>query len=71
MGRYDLPSPRCRHTPTVRLSSHIDLQEAIDSGEAVASTYCCSREACQADAKEWLHASTHSDEWHIVKLGKR
>jgi hypothetical protein len=61
MGRYDPPDPLCHHVATCRVSSHEDLAEAARSKEPMASTHCCDREACQADAKEWVHAMTHRD----------
>lgn len=68
MSRYDLPAPLCRHRPTVRVSSHLDLLAACDLDEPIASTYCCSRPGCLEDAKEWLLATTRRDAVHIVPL---
>lgn len=36
----------CSHTPTQRVSSHVDLRAADAAGEAMSSEYCCNREAC-------------------------
>ncbi len=59
MGRYDLPDPKCSHrTQTMRVSSHYDLSAAAKAGEPMASTYCCERQACLDDAREWVRAST-------------
>jgi hypothetical protein len=51
MSRYDLPGPRCDHSPTGRVS-------AGGPDSAHASTYVCAREACIDDAKEWAQAVT-------------
>lgn len=59
MGRYDLPDPACRHAATCRVSSHEDLVAAAKGDGPMASADCCDREACQADAKEWVFAKTH------------
>ena len=61
MSRYDLPNPKCRHVPKVRVSSHEDLVEANRAKEAHASTLVCDRPACIEDAKEWVAASAHRD----------
>lgn len=37
---------RCSHTPTQRVSSHVDLAAAVRSDEAMSSEHCCDREAC-------------------------
>lgn len=70
MGRYDLPDPQCRHKATVRVSSHEDLEAGWASADPCASTYCCSREACLSDAREWLRASTRRDAVHVVPLSR-
>ena len=60
MSRYRLPDPRCRHVrQTVAVSSHDDLLAAARTGEPMASTLVCNREACIEDAKAWVWASTH------------
>jgi hypothetical protein len=68
MSRYSLPDPKCRHKATVRISSHLDLQAGFEGPEPFASTCCCDREECQADAKAWLWASTHREAVHVVPL---
>lgn len=52
MGRYDLPSPKCRHTSKGRVTAG---ELTVDSPHA--STYVCDRPACIADAIEWAEAS--------------
>lgn len=71
VSRYTLPDPKCRHVPTVRISSHLDLTAGYNSGEPFASTHCCDRPTCQEDAREWLRASTRRDAVHVVPLKKR
>lgn len=56
MGRYDIPGPLCRHVATVRVSNHANLLQAFKDDLAVVSTSCCSRQACQDDAKDWVRA---------------
>ncbi len=69
MGRYDLPDPKCTHVPSVRVSSHEDISEGLRSTtEPFASTYCCVREECQADAKEWVQASTRHSAVFVIPL---
>lgn len=52
-NRYQLPDPKCRHTPVQRV-------EAGNSASGPhAATYVCDRPACVDDAKAWAHASTH------------
>jgi hypothetical protein len=67
-SRYTLPDPLCQHVERVRVSSHDDLVRAHQLGEEVVSTYCCDREACQDDAKDWVRAQTRRDAVHIVPL---
>jgi hypothetical protein len=71
VSRYQIPDPKCHHKATVRVSSHADLAAAAKTREPMASTYCCDREACQDDAKEWLQASTRRDAAVIVPLRSR
>jgi hypothetical protein len=66
MGRYDPPNPKCHHKATVRVSTHVDLAEAFKSDDGVFSTWCCSREACQEDAKEWVRASARDGREPVV-----
>ncbi len=66
MGRYDPPDPLCRHKPTVRVSNYKDILAAHKAGEPIASTACCDREACQADAKEWVRADARDGREPVV-----
>lgn len=66
MGRYDLPSPKCKHAgrtgpSAVRVTSHNDLAGALVADEPLASVWVCDREPCIEDAKEWVVASTHRE----------
>lgn len=74
MSRYNTGEPvhpKCRHVPKVRVSSHENLQTGYGSDEPFASTYCCDREACLDDAKEWLLATTRRSSVYIVELRRR
>lgn len=44
----------CRHKPTCRVSSHIDLVAATLVGEPTASILCCDREACRSWSQTWV-----------------
>lgn len=66
MGRYDLPDPLCHHKATVRVSNHVNLLEAFSSDDAVVSTWCCDRQVCQDDAREWVRASARDGREPVV-----
>jgi hypothetical protein len=59
VSRYSLPLPTCTHGAKFRVTSHIDLLRALKRGSPHASTLCCDRDGCLADAKAWVWASTH------------
>ncbi len=71
MSRYDVPDPKCQHKPTVMVSSHADIIAAAKTADSMASTHCCSREACQDDAREWVRAHTRRSETYVVPLRGR
>jgi hypothetical protein len=60
--------PKCQHKhQTVRVSSHVELAAAAQSDSPMASTYCCDRPACRADAEAWVRE--HGvPEAHIIPL---
>lgn len=50
--------PDCDHDPTVRVSSHEDLEAARRMEESHASIYSCEDPVCIAEAKHWVQGVT-------------
>ncbi len=66
MGRYDPPQPLCRHKATVRVGNYEDILAAHKAGKPIASTHCCDREECLADATEWVRADARDGREPVV-----